>query len=461
MLAMDEATAWHGEADHWTWSENSDWARGLPWAPQQMQMQVDRLQAHIDELQQWKYHAEESMRSYVAQQDLLKWQDPSSGQSSPLDFSWPGQALDFKLGSSRSRSKAASKTTASSPASSPAGSPSARSLSSLQPMRLPLGPEPPLAPLSLAVSRHGSFVESSESRDPLLPGLLHPPGLTLARAASRTICSSDDAKEPRLQLPPGLLDDEDDELVSVAEAAAAPAVPRALSSSAPSAEVSPGITVCPVEVQGAICTRAEWRIDDLRGKLQASMGRPLVSPPFSARGLPNLRLMVFPDAREAVKGVRSRERKGLYAAMVKKGPLHGALKLKADCLERAAVLRFYLTVGAVRSGPFTYDFSERAIHGCEDFGADWLKQIDDNSENLRVGLEILDVQEFAALGSKARQLLLEYPNPIGPAVWMNSPAQNVEPAVFKSEGSVPQSAGRSSRGKRGTGSQRNERPRGS
>lgn len=45
------------------------------------------------------------------------------------------------------------------------------------------------------------------------------------------------------------------------------------------------------------------------------MGRPLVSPPFAARGLPNLRLMVFPDAREAAKGVRQRERKGLYATM--------------------------------------------------------------------------------------------------------------------------------------------------
>lgn len=81
------------------------------------------------------------------------------------------------------------------------------------------------------------------------------------------------------------------------------------------------------------------------------MGRPLVSPPFAARGLPNLRLMVFPDAREAAKGVRQRERKGLYATMVKKGPVHASLKLKADCLQDATVLRFHLTVGTVRCGP--------------------------------------------------------------------------------------------------------------
>jgi len=105
--------------------------------------------------------------------------------------------------------------------------------------------------------------------------------------------------------------------------------------------------------------------------------------------------MVFPDGREAVKGARSRERKGMYAAMVRKGPLYGALKLKADCLERATktALSFYLTVGAVRIGPFTYDFSKSAIHGCDDFGADWLTQIDESSGSLAVGVEILDAEK--------------------------------------------------------------------
>ncbi|CAK9054333.1 unnamed protein product [Durusdinium trenchii] len=163
----------------------------------------------------------------------------------------------------------------------------------------------------------------------------------------------------------------------------------------PPVEVSPGITVGQVDVWGMACTRAEWRIEDIREKLQASMGRPLVSPPFSARGLPNLRLMVFPDAREAAKGVRQRERKGLYATMVKKGPVHASLKLKADCLRDATVLRFHLTVGTVRCGPFTYDYAECAVHGCEDFNIDWLKEIDEASESLRVGVEILDVVDPA------------------------------------------------------------------
>jgi hypothetical protein len=105
-------------------------------------------------------------------------------------------------------------------------------------------------------------------------------------------------------------------------------------------------------------------------------------------GNPNLRLMIFPDAREAVKSARSRERKGMYAAMVKKGPLYGSLKLKADGVEITTELAFYLTCGCVRRGPFSHDFLQQAIHGCDDFGVDWLKQVD-VSGCLRVSVEVL------------------------------------------------------------------------
>merc|ERR1719298_214994 len=125
-------------------------------------------------------------------------------------------------------------------------------------------------------------------------------------------------------------------------------MPSSPAQGAATSDAPPGMWIGPVQVAGTSSMRAEWRIEDLRARLQACMGRPLVSPPFAVCGLPNLRLMVFPDAREAVKSARSRERKGMYAAMVKKGPLYGALKLKADSLGVAGVLRFYLTVGSVR-----------------------------------------------------------------------------------------------------------------
>lgn len=158
-------------------------------------------------------------------------------------------------------------------------------------------------------------------------------------------------------------------------------------------ELPPGIKIFGKQTGGGPkCTRVEWKIDDLNGKLQASMGRPLVSPPFAALGLPNLRLMVFPDGREVMKNARSSERKGLYTQMIKKGPLHGALKLKADCLQCATVMTVNLIVGEVRAGPLVYDFSEQAIHGLDDFGIDWLRQVERFSGSLTVGIEILEVR---------------------------------------------------------------------
>lgn len=157
-------------------------------------------------------------------------------------------------------------------------------------------------------------------------------------------------------------------------------------------ELPPGIKIFGFQAGGPKCTRVEWKIDDLNGKLQASMGRPLVSPPFAALGLPNLRLMVFPDGREVMKNARSSERKGLYTQMIKKGPLHGALKLKADCLQCATVMTVNLIVGEVRAGPLVYDFSEQAIHGLDDFGIDWLRQVERFSGSLTVGIEILEVR---------------------------------------------------------------------
>jgi hypothetical protein len=155
-------------------------------------------------------------------------------------------------------------------------------------------------------------------------------------------------------------------------------------------ETAPGICISRTDVFGASCTRVDWAIDDVRGKLRASMGRALVSPQFDVLGFCNLRLVVFPDSRDVLKNTRSRERKSIYSAMITKGPLHGALKLKADCLETVASLTFYLRVGSIRRGPFTYDFSDSAIHGCEDFGCDWLLQLDRATGSLRVSIEVLD-----------------------------------------------------------------------
>lgn len=198
--------------------------------------------------------------------------------------------------------------------------------------------------------------------------------------------------------------------------------------------LAPGISVKTAPVGTDSCVRVEWCIDDLRSRLQAVMGRPLVSPPFATCGLPNLRLMVFPDARDAIKNARSRERKGLYAAMVRRGPLFGALRLKADCLDRSTALpqvRFHLTVGVVRRGPFNYDFSEQAIHGCDDFDVDWLKQLDDNG-CLRVAVEILEVTTSGADGKQTQQAELLYTaGRLGDVGERNGTAEDLESAHGK------------------------------
>jgi hypothetical protein len=148
-----------------------------------------------------------------------------------------------------------------------------------------------------------------------------------------------------------------------------------------------GVHVAPGTVDGVECEFAEWRIGNLTTKLRGCMGRALVSSPFSAAGLQDLRLMVFPDGKEVTsKGPRTRAQKELYAKKVKEGPIEGCLKFKVpDC---TCVLEYYLRIGGVRKGPFRHDFSESAVDGCQDFGVDWLKQVG-SDQSLTVAVEIL------------------------------------------------------------------------
>jgi len=259
------------------------------------------------------------------------------------------------------------------------------SLSSIPPpMKIPTGPEPVLPGL---VSHLRSDLPELEETN----GLLLQPGVTFTHAASLS-------SEAHVQSPTSAASKKSTQSSTVHDAPTVITAAHMIASKSATAtgetavtesvEMPPGTKSSLVDINGLSFARVEWQIEDVRAKLQASMGRPLVSPPFTILGLPNLRLMVFPDARDLVKSAKSRERKGMYSAMVKKGPLYGALKLKAESLDHATIIQFHLTVGAVRRGPFTYDFSDSAIHGCDDFCADWLKQIDETNGCLQVGIEI-------------------------------------------------------------------------
>jgi len=153
-----------------------------------------------------------------------------------------------------------------------------------------------------------------------------------------------------------------------------------------------GVTVVDGEVEGSACVRAEWRIGHLSTKLRGCMGRALVSSPFTAAGLEDLRLMICPDGKESQsKGPRSRRQKELYAKKVMEGPLDGCLKLKAPNSSTEGApqeIEYYLKVGSKRMGPIKHKFSESTVSGCEDFGVDWLKQLEVDL-SLTVCVEIL------------------------------------------------------------------------
>lgn len=326
-------------------------AQTAAWAPWALQCHEDILRVqHLQYMEMWK-QLEESRQALLEDSWQAPAGDDTEGFGGPPLLRHDVQPEMLKQQQEPDKS---AKLAAAGGMSTP--------LSSLPPpLRVPLGLGREPMPLSHSLHTEQKAPDNHETPE-LPPGLVPPPGLTLARAASLPV--------------PGGSEELDVEPTVISE-----------TSSTAQIEAAPGMWIGPVEVNRAPCIRAEWRIEDFRAKLQACMGRPLVSPPFTAHGLPNLRLMVFPDAREAVKTARSRDRKGIYASMVKKGPLHGALRLKVP---HSIALNYHLTVGDERRENFCYDFSKQAIHGCDDFGVDWLKQVDDGTDCIRIGVEILE-----------------------------------------------------------------------
>lgn len=220
----------------------------------------------------------------------------------------------------------------------------------------------------------GLFAVSAHASESLLP----PCALPLSRAA--TCPPVPDNAEAKLQI----LSPKSASLL------APPDLKRAASSPGDTAREEAVCLSC-CKVAGVDCIRAEWRIENVCTRMKSSMGKAIVSPPFHAGGLTDLRLMVFPDYLET-KGERNRKSKEKYVETVTKGPLSGALKLKSANVERH-VLNCFLTVGTERRGPFSYDFSQHEpVHGCDDFGVDWLKQLDPGRSCLRVSLEVFDVR---------------------------------------------------------------------
>jgi hypothetical protein len=154
-----------------------------------------------------------------------------------------------------------------------------------------------------------------------------------------------------------------------------------------------GVSVKDHAVDGRVCQRAEWRINHLSTRLRGCMGRALVSPPFSALEMEDVRLMIYPDLKESATGPRSKRQKELYNKKVSDGPLDGCLKLKVPNCPPPHTLKYYLTVGAAgahRKGPFTHNFADCTVSEPAEFGMDWLAQVDTDG-GLTVSVDIVQM----------------------------------------------------------------------
>jgi len=147
----------------------------------------------------------------------------------------------------------------------------------------------------------------------------------------------------------------------------------------------------------AIRECATWRIGRFAGKVKDSLGRPLVSPEFSACGVEGLRLMVCPEVGPGWKGPRGRKEKELFAKKITSGRLNGSLKLKVPSMSSPQPVEYCLRVGAVRTEPLKHDFSVSTVSDDGDFGIDWLSQVA-SDESLTVGVEIFEIQALGECG---------------------------------------------------------------
>jgi len=154
------------------------------------------------------------------------------------------------------------------------------------------------------------------------------------------------------------------------------------------------ISVQTKEIDGVMASRVEWRIDGMKTKFKDCLVRPLVSPQFEAGGLPELRLMVFPNMGD-IAGLTMREQKSRYEARIAEGPLTGALKFKVvtDAGDRL-VIKFKLFIGDMVQGPVEHNFADQVISGL-DFSNNWLDVV--NGGSLVVGVEVMEVNGVGAV----------------------------------------------------------------
>merc|ERR1712007_234586 len=129
------------------------------------------------------------------------------------------------------------------------------------------------------------------------------------------------------------------------------------------------------KVENATSQKAEWQLVQLRTRLRQSLGKPLVSPCFSVGELSDIRIMFsakFPNEKAVADSGKGKNQRAKYLKMINHGPLSGELRLKVPCSD-AAIVKFFVSVGSVKEGPFECNFAEKTVHSFGQFEMDWLK----------------------------------------------------------------------------------------
>lgn len=152
--------------------------------------------------------------------------------------------------------------------------------------------------------------------------------------------------------------------------------------------VPESLSVKSKDIDGISACRVEWRIDSIKTKFKDCLVRPLVSPQFEAGGLPELRLLVFPNLGD-LDGLTMREQKSRYEVRFAEGPLSGSVKFKVVTETGGRLeIKFNLFIGDVIQGPLVHNFADHVIAGF-DFSNNWLESA--TAGSLTIGVEVLEV----------------------------------------------------------------------
>jgi len=133
--------------------------------------------------------------------------------------------------------------------------------------------------------------------------------------------------------------------------------------------------------------KAEWRIAQFRSKSRQSAGKALVSQSVCVGQFSDVRLMLYSKFSDE-RGKKGKAQRAKLSKTDAIGPSDIELRLKAPHV--GTKMKFFVSVGSSREGPFECDFTENAIQSLGCFKVNCSMMESDDSDVLVIGLELLE-----------------------------------------------------------------------